>query len=111
MVNHMANDIPNIGPSQNDQSLRPMTKKIVLITGATSGIGKETAMGLGRLGASLVIVGRDDKKLAEVRKQITDGTGDKDVEVMRCDLSSLMEVRALAKDFQERFDRLERPDQ
>ena len=103
----MTNDISNTGPSQNDKSLRPMTKKTVLITGATSGIGKETAMGLGRQGASLVIVGRDDKKLADVRKAIMDGTGDEDVEVMRCDLSSLKEVRALAKDFQERFDRLD----
>ncbi|NLI23989.1 MAG: SDR family NAD(P)-dependent oxidoreductase, partial [Bacteroidales bacterium] len=40
-----------------------MKEKIVLITGATSGIGKETARKLAEMGAELVLVARDEEKL------------------------------------------------
>ena len=39
-----------------------MKEKVVLTTGADSGIGKETAMGLAKMGASLVLVCRDREK-------------------------------------------------
>lgn len=85
-----------------------MNGKVVLVTGATSGIGKETAIGLAKMGASLAIVGRNDIKLTDVKKEIISKTGNNEVESMICDLSSLNEVRALAADFEERFDRLDR---
>jgi NAD(P)-dependent dehydrogenase (short-subunit alcohol dehydrogenase family) len=44
--------------------------KILLITGATSGIGKETALRFARAGASIAAVGRDETSLEELRKQI-----------------------------------------
>jgi NAD(P)-dependent dehydrogenase (short-subunit alcohol dehydrogenase family) len=47
-------------------TLMTMQGKICLITGGTNGIGKSTAQGLARLGATVVIVGRDAQKAAQV---------------------------------------------
>ena len=50
-----------------------MGEKICLITGATSGIGKATAMGLANMGANIVMVGRDRSRgeaaLAEIKRE------------------------------------------
>ncbi len=45
----------------------------VLVTGASSGIGRETAILLSQLGASLVLSGRDEGRLAETRAMLADG--------------------------------------
>jgi NAD(P)-dependent dehydrogenase (short-subunit alcohol dehydrogenase family) len=70
-----------------------------LVTGATSGIGLETARGLARLGAHVVIVGRDRERAESARKAIRESTGDPRVDVLLADLSSLAGVRGLAEDF------------
>jgi NAD(P)-dependent dehydrogenase (short-subunit alcohol dehydrogenase family) len=81
---------------QNDQS---MTDKIVMITGGTSGIGKETALGLARLNATVVIVGRNAEKTAGVVEEIKRTTGNDRITSYLCDLSLLGNVRKLAADF------------
>ena len=48
----------------------PFTKKIAIVTGATSGIGRSTAEALGRQGASLVLVGRHAGSLGEAAARI-----------------------------------------
>ena len=84
-----------------------MVKKLVLITGATSGIGKETALGLARLGYALVLTTRDQARGEQARKEIIDATGNPDVEVMFCDLGSFASIRAFADAFLKRHDRLD----
>lgn len=70
-----------------------------LVTGATSGIGLETARGLARLGAHVVIVGRDRERAESARKSILESTGNPRVDVLLADLSSLAGIRGLAEDF------------
>jgi gluconate 5-dehydrogenase len=50
-----------------------MQGKVVLITGATNGIGKAAAMGLARLGAAVVVHGRDPAKLEATQAEISAG--------------------------------------
>lgn len=57
--------------------------KKILITGASSGIGKEIAFQLGKLGCKLILVGRNEEKLQEVTKQI----GTEDIQVIVADLA------------------------
>lgn len=70
-----------------------------MITGATSGIGKAAAMGLARLGARLVIVGRDRQRGEHTLAEIAESTGNRDVELLLADFSSQRQIRRLAGEF------------
>ena len=84
-----------------------MGEKVCLITGATSGIGKATAMGLANMGASVVMVGRDrgrgEAALTEIKEKSTNAS----VDLMLADLSSQQEIRRLADEFKEAYPRLD----
>jgi retinol dehydrogenase 12 len=75
-----------------------MSGTTCLVTGATSGIGKETALRLATLGATVVIVARDEARGAAAGAEITCRVPHARVEVMTADLSSLAQVRRLAGD-------------
>ena len=73
----------------------PMVRRHVLVTGATSGIGKATALGLARLGARVSIVGRDARRTEAAADEIR-AAGRRRVSVFLADLSSQAQVRRLA---------------
>jgi dehydrogenase/reductase SDR family member 12 len=66
------------------------------VTGGSSGLGLETALGLARLGAHVRLVVRDAGRGARAKARIEQETGATDVRVETCDISSLASVRALA---------------
>ncbi|TMA28821.1 MAG: SDR family oxidoreductase [Deltaproteobacteria bacterium] len=70
-----------------------MKGKIVLVTGATSGIGKVAAGELRRMGARVVALGRDPAKLAALEG----------METLQCDLASLADIRRAAFEFKLRY--------
>jgi retinol dehydrogenase-12 len=84
-----------------------MQGKVCLITGATSGIGLESARALAAQGATVVLSGRDpgrgEAALAEVRRTVPDAK----LDLMLADLTSLASVRKLAEDFRGRYSRLD----
>lgn len=84
-----------------------MQNKICLVTGGTSGIGLETAKQLARLGATVIIVGRDATKSAATVAQIRQHSGNANVEFLLADLSAQAQVRALAQQFRRRYARLD----
>ncbi|MGH7057296.1 MAG: SDR family NAD(P)-dependent oxidoreductase, partial [Acetobacteraceae bacterium] len=84
-----------------------MTGKLCLVTGATSGIGRETALRLARLGARVVITGRDAGRLQETARYIRAASGDVSVETLQADLLRQSEVRNLAEEFKKGHDRLD----
>jgi NAD(P)-dependent dehydrogenase (short-subunit alcohol dehydrogenase family) len=73
-----------------------MRGKICLVTGATLGIGKETALGLARLGAHVVIVGRHEQRARATAAWIVEQSGNPQVDPLVADLSLQSEVRRLA---------------
>lgn len=83
-----------------------MKGKVILVTGATNGIGLEAARALGRSGARLAIVGRSADKTNATADLIRRDTG-ADVKPLIADLSKQADIRALAADFKTRFDRLD----
>jgi NAD(P)-dependent dehydrogenase (short-subunit alcohol dehydrogenase family) len=85
---------------------KEMNGKVVLITGATSGIGKATAIGLGAKGATLVLVARNKAKGQVAKAEIIKETGNDRVELMIADLASLHQIRILAEYFKARYSRL-----
>ena len=84
-----------------------MNGKVCLVTGATSGIGEETAKELAQRGATVIVVGRNEKKCAATVTQIRQQTGNAQVESMIADFSSLEQIRALAELFKKKYARLD----
>ncbi|TVR21282.1 MAG: SDR family oxidoreductase [Anaerolineaceae bacterium] len=84
-----------------------MTGKTVLITGATNGLGEVTARELARMGATVVIVGRNAQKAKDVTASITAETGNAKVDYIVSDLSVMAEIRDLADAFRAKYDRLD----
>jgi NAD(P)-dependent dehydrogenase (short-subunit alcohol dehydrogenase family) len=87
--------------------MTPMNGKICIVTGANTGIGKETARGLAQAGATVIIACRDAAKGEEARADVAESTGAGDrVKVMALDLASLAGIRAFAKAFTEAHGKL-----
>jgi len=84
-----------------------MQGKVCLITGGTNGIGKITAQELARMGMTVVIVGRNAEKTAQVIQEIRAATGSQNVESLLADLSSQQDIRRLASDFKSTYTRLD----
>jgi dehydrogenase/reductase SDR family protein 12 len=76
-----------------------MDGQLVLVTGATSGIGLAAAEGFARLGAGVRLLARSEKRGELARAQITARTGNRDVRVGVCDLSELHTVRDFVAGF------------
>jgi NAD(P)-dependent dehydrogenase (short-subunit alcohol dehydrogenase family) len=85
---------------------KSMQGKFCLITGATSGMGKETALGLARLGATVVLVGRDRLKGEETLREMKRQSDNENIDLLLADLSSQQEVRKLAADFKAKYSQL-----
>jgi retinol dehydrogenase 14 len=78
----------------------------VLVTGASGGIGKATALGLARMGAHVTIVGRDRERTEAAARDIRDAAGVA-VDVLIADLSSQAEVRRIAAEALQRLPRID----
>ena len=77
--------------------------KIILITGAASGLGAETARALASKGAKIIIAARDMDKAKQVQAEIQKSTANQDIEIMPLELASLAKVKAFADDFLKKY--------
>lgn len=84
-----------------------MKGKTCLITGATSGIGKETALALGGLEATVVFTARDNEKGRATKKELVECSGNGNIDFLFCDLSSLHSVKECFEHFRSGHDRLD----
>jgi NAD(P)-dependent dehydrogenase (short-subunit alcohol dehydrogenase family) len=80
--------------------------KVVMVTGANAGMGKEIALALAGRGATLVMVSRNAARGEAARAEVHQKTGNQAVELMVADVSSLESVRQLAQQFQTRHAQL-----
>ena len=84
----------------------PMTGQTVLVTGATSGIGRATALGLAALGARVAITGRDRGRTETAAGEIS-AAGGGSVDVFIADLSSQAQVRRLVSEVLQGLSRID----
>ncbi len=83
-----------------------MQGKICMVTGANSGIGKATALGLAQMGATVVMVCRDRTKGEAVQNEIKTKSGNNAVDLLLADLSSQQSICQLAENFQQHYTHL-----
>ncbi|MDP2316337.1 MAG: SDR family oxidoreductase [Pseudomonadota bacterium] len=83
----------------------PMRGKVILLTGATSGIGRQAAVALAPSGATIAVVGRDPARTEALVQELR--AVNPQVEGLVADLSSQAEVRRVAEEVLARYDRLD----
>ena len=83
-----------------------MKDKICLVTGATDGIGKETARCLGKQNAQLILVGRNPEKGEKVQKKLIAITGNNQIDIMTADLSNMNAIQKLSAEIHKKYNKL-----
>ena len=89
------------------EDLRRIDGKVVLVTGATAGLGLAAAEGFARLGATVWLVGRSRERAEQARAAVIERSGNDRVQIGLCDLSSLDSVRGFAGRFCDESPRLD----
>ena len=84
-----------------------MARKVVVVTGVTSGIGKALSLGLARSGESVVLVARDAERGSMVQEEIKSQTQNPEIDLVLSDLSSLSSVRNAAAIIMSRHDTID----
>ncbi|MEA2656361.1 MAG: hypothetical protein QOI23_1726 [Chloroflexota bacterium] len=84
-----------------------MKGKVVMVTGANSGMGKEISLSLASMGASVVMVCRNQDRGEAARREVISATGNQQVELLVADLSSQESIRHLAQEFKSTHKRLD----
>jgi NAD(P)-dependent dehydrogenase (short-subunit alcohol dehydrogenase family) len=84
-----------------------MDRRVCIVTGATSGIGKATALELASKGATVVLICRNRQKGEDTIREIRSLTGSDTTDFMVADLSSQQQVRAVAAEVDAKYQRLD----
>ena len=83
-----------------------MAEKVCLVTGGNSGIGKSVALGLAKMGATVVVVSRNKEKGETAVTDIVEKSGNKNVELIQADMSSQNSIHQLVNEFRARHEKL-----
>jgi NAD(P)-dependent dehydrogenase (short-subunit alcohol dehydrogenase family) len=89
------------------KTMTDLTGKVMIVTGATNGIGEATALELARMGATVGIISRSEGKCQATVERIKTETGNSNVRYFVADLSVQSQVRAVAAQVREAYDRLD----
>jgi len=87
------------GKRMANEEARPMGGRVCMVTGATAGIGLATAEALARLGACVLVVGRNPEAGERLANRLREEADNPQIEFLRADLSLQSDVRALAAGF------------
>jgi NAD(P)-dependent dehydrogenase (short-subunit alcohol dehydrogenase family) len=92
----MTASLPALEPSD------ALRGRVCLVTGASRGLGKETALGLARLGASVLLLARDERLGDAAAADVARRSGNTNVAAVVADLASFADVRSAAAQIRER---------
>jgi NAD(P)-dependent dehydrogenase (short-subunit alcohol dehydrogenase family) len=81
--------------------------KIILITGSTDGIGKQTALDLAEMGATIIVHGRDGNRTKNVASELKESTGNPSIDFFVADFYSLEEVKKLSGELHAKYNKID----
>lgn len=84
-----------------------MKGKVCVVSGSNSGIGKETALALAKMGATVVMVVRSRERGEKAKAEIISQSENRSVDMMICDVSSVASIQRFSQDFEAEYDRLD----
>ena len=84
-----------------------MNGRTCLITGATDGIGKETAIGMAKNGYNLILIGRNEEKGKKVSNEIRKIADSINIDFFTADLILMKEVSRVADEVCQKYDRID----
>lgn len=91
----------------NDTTRSTITGQHIIVTGANTGLGYETALALAGMGAKVIMACRNKTKAESARKSLLKEVPEADLDVMEIDLSRLQSVRQFAEQYRNTYDRLD----
>jgi NAD(P)-dependent dehydrogenase (short-subunit alcohol dehydrogenase family) len=97
----------DIMKNENCDSETRMDNKIVMITGANSGIGKETAKVLAERGATIIMISRNKERGEDALKELKEKTGSDKIELILADLTEPDKIHDAVDKFKEKYDHLD----
>lgn len=83
------------------------TNSVVVVTGANSGMGKATSLGIAKTGATVVMVCRSKERGEKAVEEVRAASGSNSIELMLCDLGSLKSIEKFCGAFKEKHQRLD----
>jgi retinol dehydrogenase-14 len=84
-----------------------LVNKIILVTGSTDGIGKETATALASLGAEIIVHGRNPEKTQKTVREMKATSNNEQISYLIADFTDLNQIREMATELQEKYTRLD----
>ena len=84
-----------------------LTSKVIIITGANKGLGKQTALEFIKMNATLIFGCRDIKRAEDAKSEILQTYSTAKIDIIQLDLSDLSSVRNFAKSFKSKYSRLD----
>lgn len=82
-------------------------EKLILITGATDGIGRATALALAKKGHHIIVHGRNPEKAQRVVSELRSESGNPKIDYLIADLMSLQTISEMVQTFNQRYDHLD----
>jgi len=86
---------------------KDLTSKVIIVTGANAGIGKETARNLAKMNATVILACRDAKRTEPLVQELQQETGNNNIEFIPLDLSDLKSIQVFAEIFRSKYSRLD----
>lgn len=90
-----------------DKKQSNQMKKTILITGVTGAVGGATALEIARTGAAVILLARNKIKLENLKQEISEATGNNDIDIIVADLSDISSVKNAVQKIKQKFNRLD----
>ena len=84
-----------------------MKGKIIFISGATDGIGRQAALELAKLGAHIIVHGRNKEKTLKTVGFIKSETGNENIDFVLADMGSFNQIKSMSEGLHQRYDKLD----